>query len=122
MDIALDKIYRIDIDYNQLYKIDETKKNVNKKVLLNTSTRVFDGKKYDTLYIIEPRVAYLIPLPEMLHNYPLHLWNLLGEFGIVMQVLSKYILLYNTNENHIYLNKNCIVAQVAVQQLMEIKE
>lgn len=112
MIIRLDKIFKISLDFENIYVINEKIKNFNKKILLNTSTRVFDGKKYDTLYIIEPRVAYLIPLDNKYQNKHIYLQNLLGESGIILQLLEKYILLYNTNENLIYLNKNIPICEI----------
>ena len=112
MIICLDNIFKISIDFENVYIIDENIKNFNKKVLINTSTRVFDGKKYDTLYIIEPRVAYLIPLPNKYQNKHISIQNFIIETGIVLQPSEKYILLYNTNENLIYLNKNIAICDI----------
>lgn len=104
--IFLESIYKIDIDFSEIYIIDEKTKNFNKKVLLNTSSRVFDGKQYDDLYIIEPRVGYLIPLPDKYKNNATYLLkNCIGEIGILLQLLDNYIFLYSTNENLIFLNK-----------------
>lgn len=112
MIINLDKLYQIDIDFVDIYIIDDKKKNFSKKKLINTSTRVFDGEKYDTLYIIEPKVAYLIPLPEKYQNKLTYIQNYLIETGIILQPSQKYILLYNTNENLIYLNQNIAVCNI----------
>lgn len=113
MIINLDKIFKISIDFENIYVISQNIKNFNKKILINTSTRVFDGTKYDTLYIIEPKTAYLIPLPEKYQNNASYfVRNLIGETGIVLQMLEKYILLYNTNENLIFLNKGIDVCDI----------
>ena len=106
MRITLDKIFKIDVDFANVYIISKSIKNFNKKVLINTSTRVFDGEKYDTLYIIEPKVSYLIPFERQNENNATYIVeNLIGETGIILQILSDYILLYNTNENLVFLNK-----------------
>ena len=110
--IKLDKVFKINIDFENVYIIDEKIQNYNKKILINTSTRIFDGKKYDTLYIIEPKVAYLIPLPEKYQNKFISIQNYLIETGIILQSSQKYILLYNTNENLIYLNQNIAVCNI----------
>ena len=110
--VKLDKVFKINIDFENVYIIDEKIQNYNKKILINTSTRIFDGKKYDTLYIIEPKVAYLIPLPEKYQNKFISIQNYLIETGIILQSSQKYILLYNTNENLIYLNQNIAVCNI----------
>ena len=110
--VKLDKVFKINIDFENVYIIDEKIQNYNKKILINTSTRIFDGKKYDTLYIIEPKVAYLIPLPEKYQNKFISIQNYLIETGIILQPSQKYILMYNTNENLIYLNKNISVCNI----------
>ena len=112
MKIQLNKIFKIGIDFENIYIISENIQNFNKRVLLNTSTRVFDGKKYDALYIIEPKVAYLIPLPKEYQNKHISVQNLIGETGIILQSLTEYLLLYNTNENLIYLNKNISICDI----------
>ena len=112
MILQLDNIFKINIDFENVYIINKNIQNYNKKILINTSTRVFDGKKYDTLYIIEPKVAYLIPLPDKYQNKHISIQNLIGETGIILQPLEKYILLYNTNENLIYLNKNISICDI----------
>ena len=112
MILQLDNVFKINIDFENVYIVNENIKNYNKKILINTSTRVFDGKKYDTLYIIEPKVAYLIPLPDNYQNKHISIQNLIGEIGIILQPLKKYILLYNTNENLIYLNKNISICDI----------
>lgn len=113
MIINLDKIYKIDIDFADIYIIDDKRKKLGKKELMNTSTRVFDGIKYDNLYILESRVAYLIPLPiKYQNNESYFLQNLIGETGIILQKLEKYILLYNTNENLIFLNQGIEVCSI----------
>lgn len=113
MIIKLDKIFKINIDFENIYIVDKNVRNFNKKTLINTSTRVFDGKKYDTLYIIEPKIAYLIPLPTKYQNNESYfLQNLIGETGIILQKLEKYILLYNTNENLIFLNQGIEVCSI----------
>lgn len=110
--VKLDKVFKINIDFENVYIIDEKIQNYNKKILINTSTRIFDGKKYDTLYIIEPKVAYLIPLPEKYQNKFISIQNYLIETGIILQPSQEYILMYNTNENLIYLNKNISVCNI----------
>lgn len=110
--ITLQEIYKIDISFSNIYIIDRYKQNLGKKTLINTSTRVFEGVKYDNLYIIEPRVAYLIPLPEQIHNKFIYIQSLIGETGIILQPLKKYILLYNTNQNLIYLNKDINICDI----------
>lgn len=113
MIIKLDKIFKIGIDFENIYIIDKNTKNFNKKTLINTSTRVFDGIKYDTLHIIEPKTAYLIPLPNKYQNNSSYfVRNLIGETGIILQILEKYILLYNTNENLIFLNKGIDICDI----------
>ena len=113
MIITLDKIFKIDVDFENVYIIDESKKNFNKKILINTSTRVFDGQKYDTLYIIEPKVSYLIPFERQSENNDMTIArNLIGECGIILQILDDYILLYNTNENLIFLNKGIKICDI----------
>ena len=104
--LKLNEIYKIDVSFSNIYILEKNRENLGKKILVNTSTRVFEGVKYDTLYIIEPRVAYLIPLPKKLQNKFLYIQNLIGETGIILQPLKNYILLYNTNENLIYLNQD----------------
>ena len=104
--IVLDVLYKIDIDFAEIYIIDENIKNFNKKVLVNTSTRVFNNKKYDTLYIIEPKTSYLVPLPKGWLYTKATIQNLIGETGIILQLVNeKYILMYNTNQNLVFLNK-----------------
>lgn len=110
--VKLDKVFKIDIDFENVYIIDEKIQNYNKKILINTSTRIFDGKKYDTLYIIEPKVAYLIPLPEKYQNKFISIQNYLIETGIILQPSQEYILMYNSNENLIYLNKNISICNI----------
>lgn len=110
--VKLDKVFKINIDFENVYIINEKIQNYNKKILINTSTRIFDGKKYDTLYIIEPKVAYLIPLPEKYQNKFISIQNYLIETGIILQPSQEYILMYNTNENLIYLNKNISVCNI----------
>ena len=112
MIITLNQIYKIDIDFADIYIIDEKHQNFSKKTLLNTSTRIFDGIKYDDLYIIESKVAYLIPLDVKYQNNTMYLHNLIGETGIILQLLPNYILLYNTNENLIFLNKNIPICKI----------
>lgn len=113
MIITLDKIFQIDIDFENIYIIDKNTRNFNKRIPVNTSTRVFDGKKYDTLYIIEPRVVYLIPLSNKYQNNESYiLKNLIGESGIILQLLEKYILLYNASENLIFLNKGIEICNI----------
>lgn len=112
MIINLDKLYKIDIDFADIYIIDDKRQNFSKKELINTSTRVFDGTKYDNLYIIESKVAYLIPLPEKYQNKFLSIQNYLIETGIILQPSQEYILMYNTNENLIYLNKNISICNI----------
>lgn len=112
MIINLNKLYKIDIDFVDIYIIDDKRKKLSKRQLINTSTRVFDGEKYDTLYIIEPKVAYLIPLPEKYQNKFIYIQNYLIETGIILQPSQKYILLYNTNENLIYLNQNITICNI----------
>lgn len=112
MIINLDKIYKIDIDFADIYIIDDKRKKLGKKELINTSTRVFDGIKYDNLYILEPRVAYLIPLPIKYQNNFIYIQNLIGETGIILQPLKEYILIYNTNENIIYLNQGIEICNI----------
>lgn len=112
MIFKLDKIFKIDIDFENIYIINDRVQNLNKKILINTSTKVYNGKKYDTLYIIEPKTAYLLPLPKQYQDKYLCIQNLIGETGIILQSLTKYILLYNTNENIIYLNKNISICNI----------
>lgn len=112
MIIKLKEIFKIDVSFSNIYIIDANKRNLGKKTLLNTSTRVFEGIKYDNLYIIEPRVAYLIPLPENIQNKSTYIQNLIGETGIILQLLNEYLLLYNTNENLIYLNQNIDICKI----------
>lgn len=110
--LKLNEIYKIDISFSNIYILEKNRQSLGKKTLINTSTRVFEGIKYDTLYIIEPRVAYLIPLPTKLQNKLLYLQNLIGETGIILQPLKEYILLYNTNENLIYLNQDIEICNI----------
>lgn len=113
MKINLNSIYKIDVSFSNIYILDKKRKKLGKKILLNTSTRVFEGEKYDTLYIIEPKVTYLVPLPKKCQNNLMYIKrNLLGETGIILQILDDYILLYNTNENLIYLNKDICICEV----------
>ena len=113
MIITLDKIFKIDVDFANVYIISKSIKNFNKKVLINTSTRVFDGEKYDTLYIIEPKVSYLIPFERQSKNNATYIVeNLIGETGIILQILNDYILLYNTNENLVFLNKGIEICNI----------
>lgn len=110
--ITLDKIFKIDIDFSKVYIIDDNHHNFNNKTLLDTSTRVFSNQQYNNLYIIEQKVSYLIPLPEEYHNKTCFIKNLIGETGILLQVLDEYILLYNTNENLIFLNKGIDICRI----------
>lgn len=112
MIIKLKEIYKIDVSFSNIYIIDKNKQNFGKKTVINTSTRVFEGIKYDNLYILEPRVAYLIPLSEKIQNKFIYIQNLIGETGVVLQPLKKYILLYNTNQNLVYLNKNVEICNI----------
>lgn len=113
MIITLDKIFKIDVDFSNVYIISKRVKNFNKKVLIDTSTRVFDGKKYDTLYIIEPKVSYLIPFERQSNNNVTYIIeNLIGEAGIILQMLDDYILLHNTNENLVFLNKGIEICNI----------
>ena len=112
MIINLDKLYKISIDFTDVYMINDKRKNYSKKELINTSTRIFAGEKYDALYILEPRVSYLIPLPEQYQNKHISIQNLIGETGIILQSLEKYLLLYNTNENLVYLHKNVKICNI----------
>lgn len=112
MNIKLNKIYKIDVSFSNIYIVDKNRQNFGKKILVNTSTRVFEGIKYSNLYIIEPRVSYLIPLPTKLQNKMVYLQNLIGITGIILQPLTEYILLYNTNENLIYLNQNITLCNI----------
>ena len=112
--IKLNKIFKIDTDFENVFIIDNKTKNYNKKIPINTSTRVLNGKKYDTLYIIEPKTSYLIPLPSNYQNNSSCIVNnLIGETGIILQqVKNDYILLYNTNENLIFLNKDINICNI----------
>ena len=104
--IFLDILYKIDIDFAEIYIIDKNIQNFNKKTLVNTSTRVFNNVKYDNLYIIEPKTSYLIPLPSGWLYTNATMQNLIGETGIILQLVNeKYILMYNTNQNLVFLNK-----------------
>lgn len=111
-EIYLKTLYRLNIDFAENFAINERVKKMSKKELINTSTRVFDGKKYESLYIIEPRVVYLTPLPEKFQDNLFYMQNLIGEFGIILQILEKYILLYNASENLVYLNKNLCICNI----------
>ena len=112
MIINLDKVYKINIDFFDIYIIDDKRRKFSKKELINTSTRVFEGVQYNNLYIIESKVTYLIPLPNNYQNKCVFLQNLIGETGIILHPLEKYILLYNTNENLVYLNKNIPICKI----------
>lgn len=112
MIISLNNLFKIDIDFVDIYIIDDKKYKYGKTELINTSTRVFNGQKYDTLYIIEPKVAYLISLPDKYQNKHISIQNLIGETGIILQSLQQHILLYNTNENLVYLNKNIPICDI----------
>ena len=103
--LYLDELYKIDNDFSEIYVLDEKSKSLPKTIKINTSTRIFNGKQYDDLFIIEPKVAYLMPLPSKLNLNKQHIRNFIGETGIVLQLLENHILLYNTNENLIFLNK-----------------
>lgn len=110
--VFLSSLYKITFDFSEIYIVDEKRYNFSKKELINTSTRVLEGVQYDSLYIIEPRTAYLIPLPENLCFTEGVLQNLIGETGILLQLLPKCVLLYSTNENIIYLNKDILICNI----------
>lgn len=112
MIINLNNLFKIDIDFVDIYVVDDKRYKHGKIELINTSTRVFDGRKYDTLYIIESKVAYLVPLPDKYQNKHISIQNLIGETGIILQSLQEHILLYNTNENLVYLNKNIPICDI----------
>lgn len=119
--IFLDILYKIDIDFAEIYIIDKNIQNFNKKTLVNTSTRVFNNVKYDNLYIIEPKTSYLIPLPSGWLYTNATMQNLIGETGIILQLVNeKYILMYNTNQNLVFLNKGIPICDF--QPIINLKE
>ena len=111
--IRLNELYQISIDFHEIYIADENTKNFPKKHKVHTSTRVFQGKEYKDLYIIEPMTSYLVPLSKKYQN---NLWditeNYIGEVGILLQICNNNLLLYNTNQNLIFLNKNIKICMI----------
>ena len=73
----------------------------------------FKKTAIDGVYIIEPKVSYLIPYQRQSDNNTTYITeNLIGETGIILQMLDDYILLYNTNENLVFLNKGIEICNI----------
>lgn len=111
--LYLKELYKIDTDFSEVYILNEKTRKTQKNIKINTSTRVFDGKQYNDLFIIEPRSAYLIPFPSKSILFKQNIENFIGETGIMLQILENHILLYNTNENLIYLNKDILICEIS---------
>ena len=116
MKVFLEKIFKIDDDYQEIL-IDEN--NFSSVQLLQVFPRreSFKGLVYDDIYTIEPHSYYEILLkentPSDFMNFNLH-FKLL-EAGLIFSGISKKtrsVYIYNPTDNHIFIRPNAIIGEI----------